>query len=146
MPSNDITHKGIVKDINDENISVSILAETACVSCKAQEICGVAEGKEKTIDVKTDGSSYKIGDTVVVAIKESMGFRALFLAYILPFVVLIIILISALQIIKSEGIAALVALGFVSIYYIVLYIYRDQIKKKFHFSIIDNLHGYGNRF
>ena len=53
----------------------------------------------------------------------------------LPFVVVMIGLFVLIGIGINEGIAALVSLVMLTIYYVVLYLLRDKIKKGFNFKI-----------
>ncbi|GAB4300589.1 MAG: hypothetical protein Kow0068_23820 [Marinilabiliales bacterium] len=134
----EITHAGIIKGIEKNKVLVAIQAESACVSCQAKEICGTDSGNEKVVEVESEDKTYKIGDKVIISLKEKLGFTALFYAYVLPFIILIISLIISLQTISSEGISAVISLVLVIVYYFILYMFKDKLKKKFHFKITEN--------
>ncbi len=92
-PTDYITHPGIVQSIENNRVQVMILAESACVSCKAKSVCSVSEMKEKVIDViKEPGRDYKIGERVNVIMQKSLGPKAIFLGYLLPFLIVVSIL------------------------------------------------------
>jgi len=72
---------------------------------------------------------------VVVFLKESLGFRAMFLGYLLPFLILMTVLIIGTSIGLDEGTAGLLALGSLVPYYMVIFIKNKKLKKTFSFSI-----------
>jgi len=132
-----IMHKGVVKDITDHVIKVEIMAQSACVSCKAQAICGV-DTQEKIIEIRTWNNVFHVGEPVQVLLRESLGMKALFLAYLIPFLILVVVLLVLLQITGKEGLSALVAIGILFPYFGVLYFYRAQLQKTFSFDIAKN--------
>ncbi|MBU0763392.1 MAG: SoxR reducing system RseC family protein [Bacteroidetes bacterium] len=130
-----IEHQGIIESLRDGIIHVRILAESACISCYAKRACSVAETQEKIIEVPVNGRSFSVGENVKVVLKQSLGFRALFLGYILPLIAVMTVLIVLLGISGNELLAGLIALGFLPPYYLALYLTRDRIKKQFSFRI-----------
>ena len=66
--SNDILHKGTVKAIEKDKLTVQISQTSACAACKAAGHCSASESKEKIIDVYhvDDIHDYHVGDTVQV--------------------------------------------------------------------------------
>lgn len=135
MSQNELVHKGVVKSMDDKIIKVSIIAESACASCKAKGVCGASEQEEKVIEIQNHEDIYSIGESVDVVLNQSLGFRALFLGYILPFLILISSLVIASLIINSQGIAGLIAISVLIPYYFFLYNFRDKLKKTFSFSL-----------
>lgn len=130
-----IEHKGIIQSINGENLQVGLVVQSACAGCHAKSACGVADMAEKIVDVKCTSKEFEIGETVNLFYQEHLGLKAMVLAYIIPFVAVLITLIVALQITNNEGIAGLLALGILVPYYIFLYLRKDSLKKEFSFSI-----------
>ncbi len=68
-------------------------------------------------------------------LKKSLGFKALFLGYILPFLLLVITLFTSLTITKNEGLAGLLSVGVLLPYYLGLYFFRKKISNTFIFEI-----------
>jgi sigma-E factor negative regulatory protein RseC len=128
-------HQGIIKSIDNDTIYVNILSVAACAGCRANSICSVGEADYKVIEIKNTGQDVSIGESVNVQIKQSLGFRALFLGYVLPFLVMFSILATVFAFTKSDGLSGLLALASLIIYYSLLYSQRDKIKKRFSFSI-----------
>ena len=74
------------------------------------------------------------GDRVEVMVTEKLAWKAVLLAYILPFIVMIAV-VGLLEIwIHNEAIAGTVALCAIALYYIVLSFFRDRLQKEFSFT------------
>jgi len=136
MSSGTIIHPGIIENINGDIVSVRILSQSACSSCHAKGACTVADMKEKIIETQSDNpGQFKPGDEVMVRMDESLGRKAVFLGYGLPFVVLVGSIIVFLTIFSHEGLAALLSLLMLVPYYLVLYFFRKRLHKEFRFRI-----------
>lgn len=135
-----IKHDGIVIAVNSNGtVRVRIVQTSACASCKAKAMCASAESKEKELTAFTvhncSGSEVKVGDEVVVMVQQKMGWKAVLLAYVLPFAVIMSVVAvgNGLLGVREEviGTAALCAMG---VYYIVLGFFKDKIQKEFSFT------------
>ena len=83
-------HTGQVVSMTPQTTTVRIVSHSACSECHAAGLCGLSEYTEKAIEVPTSPSAtYGVGDEVKVVLKASMGFKAVWLAYFLPLVVLL---------------------------------------------------------
>lgn len=137
--SNKIKHSGIVDHVENHCVAVRILQSSACSGCKVAAHCNASETKEKMIEVSdSQADAYRPGDHVVVTADASVGFRASLYGYLLPLVMMVIALVAVLSITRSEGAAALSALGILIPYYIGLYLLRGKIKNKLQFEIMKN--------
>lgn len=131
-----IEHEGVIKEISDAVIKVAVKPVPACVSCEARRMCMINEcSDEKIIDVVPDGLKHEAGDKVVVLLTLKQGQLALFLGYILPFIIVFLTLFISLQILKNEAVAGMISLGILFPYYAGLYIFRKSIKQSFEFYI-----------
>lgn len=132
-----IEHPGIINKIENDRVWVSIQPQSACGSCHSKSVCGMAEVAEKVVEVKSPGPNHTFnpGQNVIINLKKSSGYRALFLGYLLPFLIVMATLIISLQITQNEGFSALLALFTVIPYYGFLYLRRDVIKTSFRFYI-----------
>ena len=140
-----IKHDGIVITVNgDGTVLVRIVQTSACASCKAKAMCASAESKEKEILAIGDGL-LAIGDEAEVMVQQKIGWKAVLLAYILPFVVLMAVVAlgnwlwtigdGQLAMGKNgEAIIGTVALCAMGVYYIVLGFFKDKIQKEFSFT------------
>lgn len=82
-------------------------------------------------------SSFSVGQTVVVAGTEQMGWRAVLFAFGIPLVLLFLALLVVLTLVGDEKMAALAAIAILIPYYVVLFLCRNRMKKDFKFEIID---------
>lgn len=132
-----IKHSGEVVRVTATAVYVKMTVNSACSGCHARSVCGVDESAEKIVEVETlSASTYEIGECVEVALQsDSMGAKSVFLAYVVPFLVLAFLLVAAVVAGMGEGVAVLVALSGVGIYYVILYLLRHKIKNKIKFSI-----------
>ncbi len=134
MPE-DISHKGVIKELSDNKIIVGIINESACASCHAKGVCTVADMKDKEVEIRHFEGDFRIGQQVLVVGKTSQGFKALFYGYLLPFLLLMAVLIVSLSVTENEGLSGLLALGITIPYYFTIYLFRDRLKKHFEFEI-----------
>jgi len=130
-----IEHIGVVKSVEKDSVIVSILKNSGCASCEAKQSCNISETEEKEIEVRQFNQIYTIGEQVKVYFSGSLGFRALLLGYVLPFLIVLSILIVLTIAGTGEGEAGLVALGTLLPYYFILFITRNKQSKTFSFSI-----------
>ncbi len=131
-----IEHQGIVENINGSRILVKIVQGSACSSCSAKGMCSSAESKEKLIEVADGSGAFQVGDPVMIVGKTSLGLQAVLLAFVLPFLVLIVSLFVGMAVSGGEELlSALVALLFTAVYYAFLAGKREHLKKKFSFTI-----------
>ena len=132
----EIAHNGLIKEIIGNEIKVSFYAQEACSSCNLKSNCSVSDVKEKIVDVKTfNPGDYKLGESVTIYFKQSLGFRALFLGYVLPFILLLTTMIVSLAVTEKELLSGLLSLAILVPYYLILYLSKNKIKKTFTFSI-----------
>lgn len=130
-----IKHNGTVIAVKENGmVSVRIVQTSACAACKAKAMCASAESAEKEIQAMGDWQ-LAIGDEVEVLVEQKMGWKAVILAYVLPFVVMfaVVAIGNGLLNIREEviGTVALCAMG---VYYIVLSFFKHRIQKEFSFT------------
>jgi len=131
-----VTHPGIVMQISGHIAEVMILAKSACSSCQVKGACNMSEMEEKRVFVELPAEhNFKSGQQVNVMMKHSLGNLAVFLGYILPFLVLLLTLIVSISVGLGEGIAGLLSLGVLIPYYFVLYRLRNRLGRKFSFHL-----------
>lgn len=134
--TDNIKHLGIVHDILDDCIKVQIVQISACASCSMSGHCNSSENKEKIIDVY--GKSWgdlKIGEEVFVIASQKTGFFAVLLSSVIPLLLLVSVLFLVIDVTNSEAISALVSLGSLLPYYLIIYMMRNKIRGKLTFSI-----------
>lgn len=130
-----IEHDGVIVKSTNNRATVRILNKSGCVSCELNGNCNLSDIKEKEIDVYTNGRTYEAGNKVTVIGTESMGFKALFLGYVLPFLIVLFTLVILTYTGSSELVAGLTALGTLIPYYIGLKLLNHKIQKQFSFYL-----------
>ena len=153
-----IKHDGIIIALNEDGTAlVRIVQTSACAACKAKAMCASAESAEKEMTVvllgengkvKTENNStqsyttlhdstqsYHVGDTVEVMVQQKMGWKAVVLAYLLPFFVMLAVMFigNAIWAVREE-ILGTVALCAMALYYLVLGMFKDKLQKEFSFT------------
>lgn len=136
--SDNIKHLGVVESIDGSHVRIKILQSPACSSCVAKGNCNVLEAKEKIIDIhdKDNAGCCSVGQEVMVCGTTSMGMKAVLLAFVLPFVLLLAALFVAMRVTDSdEATSALVSLCTLIPYYVAIYLFRGKISRTFSFTL-----------
>ena len=148
-----IKHDGIIIALNgDGTARVRIVQTSACSACKAKAMCASAESVEKEMEVmllQDNGRlagygvmdadkplmEYKVGDTVEVMVQQKMGWKAVILAYLLPFfAMLLVICVGNAWLNIREEVLGTIALCAIAVYYIVLGLFKDKLQREFSFT------------
>lgn len=137
MATNNVTHSGKVIGVFRDTVTVAVESSEACGSCASRSACslGVQSNTRNILITTPDASSFSVGEIVTVATRTQMGLLAVLLCYAVPAVVLVAVLAAAVLCGVSEGVAALISLGSVAIYYGILWLVRDKLAQKISFTI-----------
>ena len=131
-----ISHEGIVTKISGDELEIKILAQSACAACHAKSACGMGEQGEKILTVpRPQGREFALNQKVNVKMAVGQGNKAAVLAYLIPILLLLAVLFVCLGFGLNEGLSALIAIVALIPYYIILYLKRDKLKKKFLYII-----------
>jgi positive regulator of sigma E activity len=134
--SSSVEHRGVIKEITPQSIKVSLLNVSGCASCHTKSTCSVSDVDNKTIDVINTGGSYRKGETVKIAYEKSLGPLALFIGYILPFIVMMCVLLVAWSMTADEIFAGIASISSIGAYYLFLSLFRKKLKDTFTFRIL----------
>lgn len=132
---NIFVHSGVVSKITSEGITVSLEQNVHCESCRAKSACGISESNTKEIEIAYSNDSYKINEHVKVVLKKALGFKAVFWAYVFPFILMFFTLLIATSFLK-EWLAGVLSLSILLPYYITLYVLKNTLKSAFTISIL----------
>ena len=133
---NNITHKAKVIEMTPDFTTVEILVNSACSECHAKGLCGMSATQEKVISLPTDPyASYNVGDEVVLCTKMSMGMKAVWISYVIPLIILMILILSLSAVFDSEVVTGLASVGGVVVYYLMIWLLRDRLNNEFVFFI-----------
>ena len=145
-----IKHDGIIIALNEDGTAlVRIVQTSACAACKAKAMCASAESAEKEMTVVLLGDEqWAVGDSVEVMVQQKMGWKAVVLAYLLPFFVMLAVMFIGNGLLamgdgatgllgdeaKREVVLGTVALCAMALYYLVLGMFKDKLQKEFSFT------------
>lgn len=135
MAAAEISHIGKIVDIAPDFITVEIVAESACATCHAAGLCGTADATHKAISVPATVGDWRVGQEVQVLLRRSMGFKAVWLAYAIPLVVLMAVLLGLNAAGFGELASGLAAIAAVGVYYMFLWLFRNRLKNEYSFYI-----------
>ncbi|CDB99660.1 positive regulator of sigma(E) RseC/MucC [Bacteroides sp. CAG:443] len=126
-----------MENINGSRLKVKIVQSSACSACSVKGHCSASETKEKIIDVYNKNNvPCQVGERVMIVGTTSMGMKAVLLAFVLPFIVLLLALIISLKLTGGdEAVSALVSLGTLVPYYLIIYICRNRLSRSFMFIL-----------
>jgi len=135
--SNDNTfiHTGTVSRVSGNTVVVSLDQNVHCESCAAKSACGVSDSRARELEVSNTASSFNLNDPVKVVIKKDLGLKAVFWAYVFPFVLLLAVLLTG-SLFLEEWLAGLLALAVLAPYYFVLNRLNSFFRKKFRVSVL----------
>jgi len=132
----EISHKGRIVEITPEVTTVEIVSESACASCHAKGLCSLGDSKVKTVQVPTRAwDNYQPGDEVNVLLQASMGHKAVWLAYVIPLIIMVAVLMVLTETGVHELISGIVAIASIGVYYFVLWLFRNKLKNEYIFNI-----------
>ena len=96
----------------------------------------MSEMKEKIIDIpRPKDKNLSIGQEVKISMGLGQANSAVIFAYVIPVIILVgmIFILNALKF--GEGINALISIGSLVPYYLILFLFRNKIKRKFEYEI-----------
>ena len=136
---NEIAHPGRIVEIDKDFTTVQITVSSACSSCHAKGLCGMSEDEDKVIMVPTDPyTERKLGDEVTVKTKMTMGLKAVWISYVIPLAVLLILILSLSAVFENEYLTGLVSIAGVALYYFGIWLFKDRLSTEFVFYIDNN--------
>lgn len=130
------SHEGIVQQVRPRRVTVRIEAVSACASCAAHGKCGFAESKDKIIEVPTvDWQQFNPGETVIVNIDENRGMLAVWIAYVLPALLLLSTIVGLSLAHLPEWTVVLSSFFVLVLYILFLYLFRHKVESHFTLTI-----------
>jgi len=130
-----VRHEGVVSKISNDVVTIALKGNINCEGCKAKAACGVSESNDKEIEVFNSTQSLKLNENVEVQLKKNLGLKAVFWAYVFPFIIMLTVLLIASTLVQ-EWIAGLLSLAVLVPYYFALYLLKNSFKKSFRLSIL----------
>lgn len=133
---NEISHEGRIVEITPDFTTVELMVSSACSGCHAKGMCGMSEEEQKLIMVPTDPYTVRnVGDDVVVFSKMTMGLKAVWISYVIPLAVLMILILTLSAVFEGEILVGLLSIAGVAVYYLVIWLMKDRLQNEFVFYL-----------
>lgn len=130
-----ILHTGIVERVDTNRVIVRITQYSACAGCHAKSACTMSDKKEKQVEIEDASGDYHPGEAVVIIGQDSMGMEAVLWAFAVPVVLMLIAVVAGISSGWEETASGALGVLVLIPYYIVLYVLRDKLKKRFVFKL-----------
>lgn len=129
-----VNHLGIVSRVNYNSVIVTLENANECAGCTVKSGCGLHATQLKQIEVFVNHKNFALNEQVTVILKKQAGLKAVFWAYLLPFILMITTLFLA-SIFFDELFAGIVALMVLIPYYTFIYLNNSKLKGDLEISI-----------
>lgn len=135
---NSACKQGRVVYIDSEVIHVEVMQHSACRSCQAKSLCHMTESESHVFIVANTTSEINMHDSVNLTITQQKGLLAVVIAYILPVLVFLGIVLVGSWVHWHELLTAGGGMLFICLYFFMLYLYRNKLNTAFQISIRKN--------
>ena len=130
------SHDGQVVGVRKGMVEVQIQSVSACATCAAHAKCGFAESKDKRLEVPSaNWQQYAVGQVVTVHIDESRGMLAVWIAYVLPALLMLAAIVSLSLAGWPEWAVVLSGFAVLGVYIGVLYLRRRKVENRFTLTV-----------
>ncbi|MCD8266496.1 MAG: SoxR reducing system RseC family protein [Prevotellaceae bacterium] len=122
-----ILHEGVVTAVRGKQAEVRIQRASSCDACQAAGLCKAAKSGARTVTASFQGEEPRLGESVTVEGSVGQGLRATLWAYVAPLLLLVVVLSACVALTLGEGASALVAIGAVAVYYVLLHYFGGRL-------------------
>ncbi|MFI3330983.1 MAG: SoxR reducing system RseC family protein [Rikenellaceae bacterium] len=131
-----IDKPAIITGLKKSSVIVEIQVNEACGSCAAKTVCGNGSTEKRQVTIKNiDPSEFTLGQRVTISIKRQTGYKAVFLCYVMPFLVFMCSLILTLALGLNELSSGVISLSSIFFYYGILMLFKNKIENKIDFTL-----------
>ena len=130
-----VLHPGIVERVDTNRVFVRITQYSACAGCHAKSACTLSDKKEKLVEIEDASGDYHPVEAVVIIGQSSMGMEAVLWAFAVPVILMLIAVVAGVSAGWEETASGALGVLVLIPYYIVLYVLRDKLKKRFVFNL-----------
>ena len=127
-------HSGKISQIKRGSVIVSLDKNVHCETCHARGACGVSDSADRQIEVADTGRTYTLNEPVEVILRKNLGHKAVFWAYVFPFILMLTTLLAASSFVR-EWVAGLLSILILIPYYLVVHGLKGYFKRTFDISI-----------
>jgi sigma-E factor negative regulatory protein RseC len=129
---NEITHEALVREVDGNFVRVEIVQQAACAACKAKSMCTASETKVKELRALML-EPMEVGERVEVAVEKRLGWKAVLLAFVIPFCLLLGLVALLPRWIGSEAVVGTLAIVSLAPYYLVLRLFKGKLDQEYRF-------------
>ena len=133
--SKGIQHIGIIEKIERPHIHVRIVQQSACSECHAKSFCISSDSQTKLIEIEDHSGNFELNEQVWICGRYATGMQAVWLAFVLPLLLIVLVVTTGAILFENELIGGLAGLLILFPYYMILYLMRDRLKRKFVFTL-----------
>lgn len=133
-----ISHEGIVvcaleSESRLPRVRIRIEQKAACSACKAKSMCTASETMVKEVDASAL-EPMEAGDRVEVSVEKRLGWKAVLLAFVLPFTLLLLMVWLLPHFIGSEALVGTLAICSLAPYYLILRLFSRKMEAEYQFT------------
>ena len=128
----ELTHEAVVREILGNLARVEIVQQAACAACKAKSMCSASESKVKELLAEMQ-EPLEVGERVEVALEKRLGWKAVLLAFVIPFCLLLGLVALLPRWIDSEAVVGTIAIVSLAPYYLILRLFKGKLDQEYKF-------------
>lgn len=128
--SGTIRQSATVIRVDAAEIEVEVCRPEACAACKAKSVCSEGGGEGKRMTLVNDGQGYRVGEQIQLVMRRSAGLKAVIIAYLVPVVLVVAALLIFQATPMSDTTAALLTLGILVLYFVIIRLLRGRINNQ----------------
>lgn len=128
--SGTIRQSATVIRVDAAEIEVEVCRPEACAACKAKSVCSEGGGEGKRMTLVNDGQGYQVGEQIQLVMRRSAGLKAVVIAYLVPVVLVVAALLIFQATSMSDTTAALLTLGILVLYFVIIRLLRGRINNQ----------------
>lgn len=142
-----ILHRGGITELDRSGSRAIVEVDGAgeCSACAVARFCSagkasVSSANRIRLSVPVgDVDMYKVGDRVEIAGTERLQRKAMTLVTILPCLILVAVMVTVYLLTMSQSAAALSGIAAMLLFFLILYLLRNNIRHEFLFKIVKRL-------
>lgn len=136
-----VTHKGVVVAASAHNVKVRIDDGNAagCAACSLHSLCSPLGKSDDSVTILArvhDSLPVNEGERVIVGISDGAQWRAVAIAFSLPCLLMLMIVVAGRFLGFGDDTSALAALIATVLYFGVLYIFRSRLRVSYRWKVI----------
>lgn len=125
-----------VIETTKEFTTVEFTQQSACATCHAKGMCSLTDESVKILSLPADPwNKYEVGEEVMVEMRQSLGLKAVWLCYLVPLLVFMVVMFTLSKFGLGDLAVGLSSVASVVLYYLILYIIRDRISDEYVFVL-----------